>query len=456
MSTKKKAGFTILGLIVLYAIFSVFFQYHYFMGTTVDGYSCGFRSVSKTKELIKEDVKNYKVIIKERQGKKETIESSQIDLEFVDDGKLEKIKKEQKGYAWITALFCPYNYENGITITMNDKKFNEVYNSLSAFDENKVISPVDAYSSYDEETNSYHIVKEVYGNTVKKDKFQPVLKSAVLGLQKLIDIEKEDCYYNPLYKENSKEVIQANKTLNDYVKTDITYDFDDRTEELTGKKIHKWLYESKVHSVEFNKKKVEKYVARLAKKYDTVGIKRHFTSICGNEVNVEGGTYGWKIDQEKETRKLIRLIKKGAVKKREPIYEHVAKSRKKFDIGDTYVEVDLGGQHMWFYKNGKTLVSTDVVTGDISQGRGTPTGVYYILYKTTDYTLTGQGYASPVSYWLPFMQKGVGIHDSSWRSSYGGSIFTYDGSHGCVNTPKSAVAKIYENIESTYPVVVHW
>ena len=59
-------------------------------------------------------------------------------------------------------------------------------------------------------------------------------------------------------------------------------------------------------------------------------------------------------------------------------------------------------------KNGKTLVSTDVVTGDISKGHGTPTGVYYILYKTTDYTLTGQGYASHVDYWLPFIQIGVG------------------------------------------------
>ena len=111
---------------------------------------------------------------------------------------------------------------------------------------------------------------------------------------------------------------------------------------------------------------------------------------------------------------------------------------------------------MWFYKNGKTLVSTDVVTGDISKGHGTPTGVYYILYKTTDYTLTGQGYASHLDDWLPFIPIGVGIHDSSWRGSYGGGIFTYDGSHGCVNTPRSAVQKIYNNIESTYPVVVHW
>ena len=111
---------------------------------------------------------------------------------------------------------------------------------------------------------------------------------------------------------------------------------------------------------------------------------------------------------------------------------------------------------MWFYKDGNTLVSTPVVTGDVSKGRGTPTGVYYILYKTTDYTLTGQGYESKVDYWLPFTQMGVGIHDSSWRNSYGGSIYTYDGSHGCVNTPKDAVETIYNNIQSTYPVVVHW
>ena len=187
-----------------------------------------------------------------------------------------------------------------------------------------------------------------------------------------------------------------------------------------------------------------------------MGVKREFTSIAGNHVTVEGGTYGWKIDQEAEVSKLIGQIKKGKQEKREPEYEHIAKSRKEFDIGDTYVEVNLSAQHMWFYKDGKTLVSTPVVTGDVSKGRGTPTGVYYILYKTTDYTLTGQGYESKVDYWLPFTQMGVGIHDSSWRNSYGGSIYTYDGSHGCVNTPKDAVETIYNNIQSTYPVVVHW
>ena len=113
---------------------------------------------------------------------------------------------------------------------------------------------------------------------------------------------------------------------------------------------------------------VAKYIKNLAKKYDTVGVKRHFKSICGNDVEVSGGTYGWKIDQEAETANLIKVIKQGKSVKRKPEYAHRAKSRKKFDIGNTYVEVSLGEQHMWFYKNGKTLVSTDVVTGDISKG----------------------------------------------------------------------------------------
>lgn len=458
MSQKKKVGLFILGVIVLYAALALFFQNHYFMGTKINGYSCGFHSVKKTKEIIKADIKDYAIAIEERDDKEETVTASQVGLSFVDDGKLEAIENGQKGYAWIVALFRPYefSYENAITTEVDEASFDAVYDGLNAFDKAQVVAPVDAYSEYDEATNSYHIVDEVYGNTVYKKKFKKVFEQALLNLDKTVNIEKEACYKNPAYKKDTAEVVEANEIFNKYVKADITYDFEDRTEELTGKRIHKWLYETEKHEAKVSSKKVAKYIAKLAKKYDTVGVTRSFTSICGNHVKVSGGTYGWKIDQEAETKKLVGLIKKGKTTKRKPEYAHIAKSRKKFDIGNTYVEVDLGAQHMWYYKNGKTLVSTDVVTGDVSQGHGTPEGVYYILYKTTNYTLTGQGYASDVDYWLPYMQKGIGIHDSSWRGSYGGGIYTYDGSHGCVNTPLSAVRKIYNNIESTYPVVVHW
>lgn len=454
---KKKKSAVIIGIvIVMYLLISLFFQYHYFPGTEINGYSCGFHSVKKIKKTVEKSIKEYKITLIERDGKKETISSEQVGLAFMDDGGLEKIKKDQKGYAWITSLFCENDFPEGMNFMVDETAYKDTFNSLNAFDSDKVVAPVDAFSQYDEDNNSYFIVEEIYGNTVKKKKFYSVLKNAIQCQEEEIDIDKVGCYKNPDYKKDSPEILKSNTLLNRYVSTDITYDFEDRTEELTGKKIHKWLSVTKEFKIKIDEDKVKQYVSNLAEKFDTVGVKREFTSIAGNQISVKGGTYGWKIDQEEEVSKLISQIKKGKQEKRAPEYEHIAKSRKEFDIGDTYVEVDLGAQHMWYYKDGKTLVSTPVVTGDVSKGRGTPTGVYYILYKTTDYTLTGQGYESEVDYWLPFTQMGVGIHDSSWRDAYGGSIYTYDGSHGCVNTPKDAVEKIYKNIESTYPVVVHW
>ena len=47
------------------------------------------------------------------------------------------------------------------------------------------------------------------------------------------------------------------------------------------------------------------------------------------------------------------------------------------------------------------------------------------------------------------------MHDASWRSSFGGSIYKRSGSHGCVNLPASAAKTIFENIEAGYPVLVY-
>ena len=110
---------------------------------------------------------------------------------------------------------------------------------------------------------------------------------------------------------------------------------------------------------------------------------------------------------------------------------------------------------MWLYKDGECIVSTPAVTGNVSAGHSTPSGgVWAIDARMTNYTLKGQDYNSEVSFWLPF-NGDVGIHDASWRSEFGGSIYKTRGSHGCVNTPYSAMKTIYENVKIGYPVVVY-
>lgn len=111
---------------------------------------------------------------------------------------------------------------------------------------------------------------------------------------------------------------------------------------------------------------------------------------------------------------------------------------------------------MWCYKDGQQIVDTPVVTGNVSRGFDTPSnGVWAIDAKKQDAILEGEGYASPVTFWLPF-NGNVGIHDADrWRSEYGGEIYKTNGSHGCVNTPYENAEKIFNAVDIGTAVVVY-
>ena len=56
---------------------------------------------------------------------------------------------------------------------------------------------------------------------------------------------------------------------------------------------------------------------------------------------------------------------------------------------------------------------------------------------------------------MPFY-NGCGFHDASWRSSFGGDIYKYDGSHGCINLPPSVAPTFYNYVRTGMPVVVFY
>lgn len=118
------------------------------------------------------------------------------------------------------------------------------------------------------------------------------------------------------------------------------------------------------------------------------------------------------------------------------------------------MEISLDNQYMWYYVDGKLLVETPVVTGNISAGDYTRRGCFRIASMTTDTYLVGPTWNDHVDYWMPFDGQ-IGLHDSSWRTEYGGDIYLTDGSHGCVNTPLDAMATIYNNITVGTLVVVY-
>ena len=139
---------------------------------------------------------------------------------------------------------------------------------------------------------------------------------------------------------------------------------------------------------------------------------------------------------------------------REPVYLTTANSHGEHDYGDSYVEINLTNQHLFLYKDGKLVVESDFVSGNLSKGHDTPTGAFGLTYKTMNAVLRGPDYETPVTYWMPF-NGDVGMHDATWRNKFGGSIYKTSGSHGCINLPASAAKKIYETIDKGYAVLVY-
>ena len=86
----------------------------------------------------------------------------------------------------------------------------------------------------------------------------------------------------------------------------------------------------------------------------------------------------------------------------------------------------------------------------------TQTGIFPIAYKESPATLipANETNGTPVQYWMPFFD-GQGLHDATWRSSFGGNIYQTNGSHGCVNLPPAVAEVIFNNVDTGAPVVLY-
>jgi lipoprotein-anchoring transpeptidase ErfK/SrfK len=132
--------------------------------------------------------------------------------------------------------------------------------------------------------------------------------------------------------------------------------------------------------------------------------------------------------------------------------EGIAKGRT--DIGKTYVEVDIAGQHLYLFVDGIVIMDTDIVTGDVSRGWSTPTGIFQIFAKQTNRYLRGRDYKVWVNYWLPY-KGNYGLHDAGYRTSFGGDVYLTDGSHGCTNIPRAKARTLFDYAFVGMYVIIH-
>lgn len=435
---------------------SLKYQTCFLPGTIVDGMDVTGKTASEVEDAIAEQLKGYTLTINGREELSESITGESVGLYAEFDDTLEKAVAAQKPMDWGKYRFgkAVNEVNTDALLHYSSEMLDEAVAGLSCMDRENMREPQDArISDYDSATGSYTIIKEDEGTELLEDKVKEAVASAIMSLSESVNLEEQGCYLSPAVTSGDEALKTACESMNRYVGTKITYKFGDRSETLSGNEIHNWLTVNGT-SVGVSEAKAAEYVKNLASAYNTAYKPKTLKTSYGKNVTITTGSYGWKIDQTKETAALVSLIKNGEQTSREPEYSQKAASRSGNDYGNIYVEINLTAQHLYFYVDGKLLVQSDFVSGNAAKGWSTPAGAYALTYKQRNATLKGQGYATPVSYWMPF-NGGIGLHDANWRKTFGGTIYKNKGSHGCINLPPAVAKTIYENISAGDPVLCY-
>lgn len=440
-------------IIVSYIGVSIFFTNKFYFGSKINSVKATGKTVDEVNNEIEKKIKSYTLKIKGRDNFEAEIKGSDIGLKYKSGDEVKKIKENQNPFGWIKGIFHGTESTISEIVEYNEDMLKEEIDKLDCFKEENIVEPKNPTFEYGD--NGYEIVDAVSGNKINKDLlFESISKSIING-EKNLNLDKVDCYEKPQYTKDSKEVKEAKAILDKYCNSTITYNINGKEKILDGSTISKWINVDDEFKVNLNKDSIINYVDKLAMECNTIGDTRNFKSSLGNTVEVSGGNYGTVIDKEEEVSFLETAIVEGKVTSREPEYLQTAFSKGVDDIGNTYVEVNLSSQHIWFYKNGQLITEGDVVTGNVSTNCATPAGVYRLNYKEKNATLRGENYETPVSFWMPF-NGGIGIHDATWRSAFGGNIYYNSGSHGCVNAPYDVANAIFNNIEPGTPVICYF
>lgn len=440
-------------LLALYLGGALYFKNHFIFRTEINGWKAGGMTAEEVEEKIGSHAEDYLLTVFDREGEKYHVYGKDIGCAYVSDGTVEKLLKEQNPFGWIISMFRLKEEETTLNMEYQEELVEQAVQDLSCFQEENIVEPQSAQIVQGED--GYYVEPEVMGSRMIYENVLAKVKDAVAEGKESVTLTDED-YENPQYTSGSPEITEAMTTIDRYMNAAITYQVRGEEDPIDAGTMQKFIQVGENFEVGFDEKEIEKYVQSLASKYNTYADVRSFQTSSGDTVEIGGGDYGWIVNKPKEAEQIKADLEAGEPVTREPVYSQRAFIDGADEIGNTYIEIDYTKQHIWFYKDGTLVTESDIVSGNISRGNGSPDGVFKIVYKQSPAVLKGEDYESDVSYFLPFAYN-VGVHDASWRNGkFGGEIYKTSGSHGCINVPLEVAQTIYENAEVGTPVIAYY
>lgn len=470
----RNAVLFVLGLVVIlligaYIVGFMMTKDSFLPNTFVNGISIGGMNVNEAAEAVHSGTAADKLVLKKLNGETVTIDYSKIDYTYSTADELNKIMNQESKALWFVNLINKSSYTISTDGTYSEDKLKEIIDNASFG-----VTP-SKNAKIVMQDDGFVIEPEVQGDIADTEKVFEAAKEAINNGVEEINLLDEDCYKKPSVV--SSDLQGKLEELNKVFNLEVKLDFDYTTENLTYDVFKDWVTIKKDGSYTIDQESVWEWVNSIREKYDTLNKTRKFKSTMQGTVKIKAqrgadgkfdGIFGYFLDADKTAEAICKALKKGENTTIEPVYwtnggytydtqgkvKRSADDEKDVisDISqlDTYIEVDLTNQMLWYYKNGKVKHKCGVVSGMPTKERMTYPGIYQLWMKERNKTMKGRtsegSYESNCSYWNYISQNSIGIHDATWQSSFGGDRYKYYGSHGCVGISLSDAQYIYENI----------
>ena len=454
----------LLFLLTVYFVLVFYYREGFSLNTWINGVYCTGKTVEEVNSELLSHTEAPNVVIVDKAGEEYTIALADVDYRADFGSALEAYRQEQNPYLWVDNVLLHSRRTLAPAVTVDEEALRRAYNALEF-----VQTEQERITDYSltRDTEGAYAFTDGLSDRIDLEKAFLALKEIVENGQETLNLQESGCYYEITPDESQKTLRNLWKEIERFQTCDIVYCFGEERHPVTAADCASFLtaqnglpVQDEKGSFVLDEEAVAAYVQSLAEEYDGYGRTRQFHSTRGDVITIEGGTYGSKMDRKKETAYLREhlldpSVHTGIPQTHIPIYEREAFCYGKNDIGDTYIEVDMTEQKMYYYEKGVLKLETEIVTGNMRRRMGTPEGVNFVYNKQKNRVLRGPGYASPVKFWMP-VKGGIGIHDAGWRKEFGGDIYQTAGSHGCINTPKDKMEELFDCVQIGTPVVMFY
>lgn len=420
-----------------------FFQSHFLPMAEANGTKIGWMNVDAAQKKLEELNGAQQVVIESAEGEQQVIdlpEKYNVTKEFLD----ENIS------------------QSSIKLPINETFKAELEAKLNELTFAEGVPSQDAYIERGEA--GFQIVPEQYGTVVDK---------AGLMQKVLADVEQNtgeytynvaDFYQKPAVLKDSEELTNQMAALTQKENKTITVAISDKSVQIPKETLQTFLN----GEGNADQAAVEAWVTQISPEYSSISQPITFTNIHGETRRyLNNGSYGWSINIA-ETAALITQAVDSANGEETVTAVIDGDVNQSSVVNQTYVEIDLNNQMMYFFQNGVKTIETPVITGRYNKGTATVPGFHTILYKDTDTNLEGSmldgsKYSVPVKYWMPLLSYGqvvtqIGIHDADYKLEHFGNKEAYMtnlGSNGCINTPGDAMSQLFAASYPGMPVIIY-